>query len=91
MSIVLNNKNSKAFFTLLSLIKKASEMIINLANRLFSHFFITIGNISPNYINSVNTTYNIIDTNLFTYITINQYLFNKFYELYLTLVNSSIL
>lgn len=50
-------------------------MTINFTNKLFSHFFITISNILPNHIYSINIAYNIIDINLFSYITINQYLF----------------
>lgn len=83
--IVFNNKNSKAFFILLGLVEKVEEMAINLANRLFSHFFITFGNVSPTYINSANATCKIIDKNLFAYIDINWYLFDKFYR---TMINT---
>lgn len=79
LSRVLNSKNSKTFFILLGLIEKAEEMATNLTNRSFSHFFITIGNVSPNHINSANTTCDIINTNLFAYITSDWYLSDKFY------------
>lgn len=56
-------------------------MAINLANRSFSHSFITIGNVSSNHINFVNGVCDIINTNLFAYITTNRYLSNKFYKI----------
>lgn len=80
-SIILNNENFEVFFTLLNLVEKAEEMAINLANRSFSHFFITISNVSPNHINSANTAYNIIDINPFAYIATDQYLSEKFYKI----------
>lgn len=54
--IVFNNKNFKAFFILSGIIEKAKEIAINFADRLFSYFFITFGNILPNYINFANAT-----------------------------------
>ena len=80
-SIVLNNKNSKAFFTSLGLVEKAKEMATNLANRSFSHSLTTIGEISLYYINSANAAYKLIDINLFAYIAIDWYLFDKFYRI----------
>lgn len=56
-------------------------MAINLANRSFSHSLITIGNVSSNYINSANIAFDTIDKNLFAYIAIDQYLYNKFYRI----------
>lgn len=78
---VFNNENFEVFFTLLGLVKKAEEIATNLANRLFSYSFITIGNISSNYINSANTACDIINTNLFAYIAPNRYLSDKFYKI----------
>ena len=78
---VLNNETFEVFFTLLGLVEKAEKMATNLANRSFSHFFITIGNISPNYINSANAACDTIDINLFAYIATNRYLFDKFYAI----------
>ena len=80
-SKVLNDGNFEAFFTSLSLMKKAKEIATNLANKLFSHSLISIGNILCNHINSANATYNTIDIKSFTYIAINRYLFDKFYEI----------
>lgn len=80
-SIVLNNKNSKVFFILLGFVEKAEKMAIKLANRLFSHFYITIENVSPNGINSANAACGTIDTNLFAYIAINRYLADKFWKI----------
>lgn len=80
-STVLNNENSEAFFILLGFIEKAKEITINLADRSFSHFFIIIGNVLLNYIIHINTTCDMSDTYHFAYITINQYLFNKFYRI----------
>lgn len=71
----------QSFFNLLGFVKKIEKMTTNLANRLFSQFFITIGNISPNHINSTNTVCDTIGTNLIAYITTNQYLSDKFYRL----------
>ena len=42
---LLNNETSKTFFTLLGLVEKAEKMATNLADRLFSHCLITIGNV----------------------------------------------
>lgn len=56
-------------------------MATNFTNRSFTHFFITIGNVLPNYINSTKATYEIFNTNLFAYVAINRYLSNKFYEI----------
>lgn len=78
-STVLYIKNSKAFFTLLELVKKAMKIAINLANRLFSQFLITISTVSSNYINSANAAYNIINKDFFAYIVINKYLSDEFY------------
>lgn len=61
--------------------KKAEEIAINLANRLFNHFLIIIYNVLPNHINSANVFYDTINTDLFTHIGINQYLFDKFYKI----------
>lgn len=72
-STILNNENSEAFFTLLSLVKKAEKMAAALANRLFSHFLFTIDKVFP------NATCNIIDSGLFAYIITNGYLSDKFY------------
>lgn len=63
-SATLNDKNSETFFTLLGFVKKAEEMTTNLANRSFNHFLFTIGNVLPNYMNSVYAAYDLIDTNL---------------------------
>lgn len=79
--IVFKNKNFKAFFTLLSFVEKIEKIATNLTDRLFSHFFITIGNILSNYINPTNAVYNIINTNFFAYIVTNQFLFDKFHEI----------
>lgn len=46
-------------------------MATNLNNRLFGYFFIIISNISHNYINFTNTAYDIINIDLFAYITMN--------------------
>lgn len=78
---VFNNKNSKALFTLLGLVEKAEKIAINLANRSFSHFLITIGNVFYNHINSTNVAYDTINKNLFAYIAIDQYLSDKFYRI----------
>lgn len=67
-SAVLNNKNLKAFFTLLSFVEKIEEMIINFTNRSFTHSFIIIDNVSPNHISLANAACNISNTNLFIYI-----------------------
>ncbi len=80
-SIVPNNKNSKAFFTSLGLVEKAEEMATNLADRSFSHSFITIGNVSPNHISLANAACDMSDTNLFAYIATDQYSFDKFYRI----------
>ena len=80
-STILNNENSKTFFTSLGLVKKAEEIVTNLADRSFSHFFTTIGNVSSHHINSANAASKIIDTNLFAYIATNRYLFDKFYRI----------
>lgn len=71
LSTVLNNENYKAFFTLLGFIEKAEKMAINLADRLFSHSFITIGNVLPNHINFAYAAYDIINLNFFAYIATN--------------------
>lgn len=81
LSTVLNNENSKTFFKLLNLMEKAEEIATNLADRSFSHFFIIISNILPNYIRSDNIVCDISDANPFTYITTDQYLSDKFYEI----------
>lgn len=70
-SIVFNNKNSETFFTLLGFIETAGKRATNFANRLFSHFFTTICNVLPNYINSANTACKIINSNPFAYIVTN--------------------
>lgn len=80
-SIILNNKNFKAFFTLLGFVKKVKKMATNLINKLFNNFFITIGNVLLNHINSVNAACDTIDTNIFAHIASNWYLSNKFYEI----------
>lgn len=80
-SIVLNNENSKSFFTLLSLVEKAKKIAINLADRSFSHFLIIISKVSPNHINSANAACDIINTDLFAYFATNQYLSDKFYRI----------
>lgn len=59
--------------------EKTKKIITNLTNKLFNHFFIIIGNVLLNYIMFVNAAYKIIIKNLFAYIIINQYLFDKFY------------
>lgn len=51
--------------------KKAEEMATSLADRSFSHFLSTIGNVLSNYIDFAYTAYDTIDTNLFPYIAIN--------------------
>ena len=56
-------------------------MATNLANRLFSHPFITIVNVLPNHINFAYVNCEIINRNLFAYIIIDQYSSNKFYEI----------
>lgn len=66
---------------MLGFVKKVEEMNINLANRSFSLFLITIGNVLPNHISSTNTAYDISDINLFAYIVTNQYSSDKFYEM----------
>lgn len=63
LSTIYNNENFEAFFTLISLVKKAKEITINLPDKSFSHFFIMISNFSANYINSSNALYEIINTN----------------------------
>lgn len=78
---IFNNKNFKAFFIPLGFIKKAKKMGINFTNKSFSYSFIRIENIPLNYINFANIIYNTIYINVFTYITINQYLFDKFYKI----------
>ena len=78
-STVLNNENSEAFFTSLGLVEKAEEMATNLADRSFSHSLTTIGNVSPNHINSANAACEIIDTNPFAYIATDRYSSDKFY------------
>lgn len=55
-------------------------MTTNLANRLFGHFLITNSKFFPNHIKSNHAACEIIDINLFTYIAIGRYLFDKFYR-----------
>lgn len=56
-------------------------MAINFSNKLFSYFFFIITNLIPNDINAANIIYKIINKKFFFYITINQYLSNKFYKI----------
>lgn len=86
-SATFDNENSETFFTSLGFVEKAEKMAINLANKSFSHFLFTIGNVLPNYMNSAYAICDSIDTNLFTYIAINQYLSDKVYEI---IINTSI-
>lgn len=74
-STSLNNKNCEVLFNILGFMKKAEEIAINLTDKSFSHFLITIGNISPNYICLTNVISDIININPFTYIIIDQYSF----------------
>ncbi len=80
-STISNDENSKAFFTLLSLVEKAGEMATNLTNRSFSYSLITIGKVSLNHISLANATNNMSDINLFAYIATNQYSSDNFYEI----------
>lgn len=57
----------------------ARKMVTNLTNKLFTHFLITIGNVSLHFINFVNTAYEIINTNSFIYIASKKYLSDEFY------------
>lgn len=56
-------------------------MSINIDNKLFNHFFITIDNVLINDINFVKIGCNSIKSNLFIYITTKKYLSDKFYEI----------
>lgn len=56
-------------------------MAINFLKRSFSYLFFIIGKILSNYINFAYTTYNLININLFAYIIINKYLFDKLYKI----------
>lgn len=80
-STIFHKTDFKAFFILLGLKKKVENMVTNLANRLFSYFLIIICNVLPNYTYSANATFRIINRNLFTYITTNRYLYNKFHKI----------
>lgn len=66
---------------MLNLIKKVKKIVINFTNGLFNHFFIIISKLLFNCFNSANITCKINNTNLFAYITTNQYLSNKFYKI----------
>ena len=63
LSIILNNKNYSFFFNLLGFVEKAEKIVVKLANRLFSHFLIIIGNVLYNNIKHNNTSYNITNRN----------------------------
>ena len=76
-----NNKNFKASFTLLELIKKAMKIVITFINRLFSHSLFTMGKVSSNAI------CNTINSDFFTYTTTYRYLSDKFYEI---IINTSV-
>lgn len=56
-------------------------MAINFSNKLISYFLFIITNLILNDINSANIIYKIINQKFFSYITINQYLSNKFYKI----------
>lgn len=89
LSVALNNKNSKAFFTSLGFVEKVEKMANNLAKRLFSYSLLTISNVSPHHTNSSHAIYNKIDINLFTYIASNRYSSGKFYGIMIN-INTSI-
>ena len=56
-------------------------MATNLIDILFNYFFTIISNVLHNYINFAIAAYKIIDINSFAYITIDQYLSDKFYRI----------
>lgn len=61
--------------------EKTEKMSINLVNRSFGYFLIIISNILLNYINSANSTYDLIDINPIAYIATNLYLFDIFHQI----------